>query len=44
MAILDMYDRISSSIDRKEFSIAVFIDLSKAFETLNHQILLDKLE
>jgi len=27
MAILDMYDRINSSIDRNDFSIAVFIDL-----------------
>jgi len=46
MAILDMtlYDRISSSIDGNKFSIAVFIDLSKAFDTLNHQTLLDKLE
>jgi len=44
MAILDRYDRISSSIDRSEFSIAVFIDLFKAFDALNNQILLDKFE
>jgi len=44
MAILDMYSRISSALDRSEFSIGIFIDLSKAFDTLNHSILLHKLE
>jgi len=28
MAILDMYDRITSAVDRNEFSIGLFIDLS----------------
>jgi hypothetical protein len=44
MAILDMYDKISESIDKHEVSIGVFIDLSKAFDTINHKILIDKLE
>ena len=44
MALIDMYDRISSAIDNNEFCIGVFIDLSKAFDTLNHNILLLKLE
>ena len=44
MAILDMYSKISSAIDKDEFSIGIFVDLSKAFDTLNHDILLQKLE
>ena len=44
MALLDIYDKISQSIDKNQYSIGVFIDLSKAFDTINHQILLKKLE
>ena len=43
MAILDLYDKISNSIDNNEFAIAVFIDLAKAFDTLDHGILCNKL-
>ena len=30
-------------MDNNETPISIFIDLSKAFDTLNHKILLDKL-
>ena len=43
LAILDMVDKISNAIDNKDYSIGVFVDLSKAFDTLNHKILLNKL-
>ena len=34
MAVLDLIDNLSNSIDKKEFSVGVFIDLSKAFDTV----------
>ena len=43
MALVDFYDKVSQAVDNKEFSIGIFINLQKAFDTVNHQILLDKL-
>ena len=44
MAIMNFYDRVSNAIDNNEFCLGIFIDLSKAFDTLDHDILLAKLE
>ena len=43
-ALALLYDKIFSAIDSNEVTVGIFIDLSKAFDTLNHQILLDKLQ
>jgi hypothetical protein len=29
-ALIDLYDKISSAIDRREISVGIFLDLSKA--------------
>ena len=44
MALLSLYDRVSHAIDNHEYCIGIFIDLSKAFDTINHNILLHKLD
>ena len=43
-ALLDLVEEITSSIDAEKISIGVFIDLKKAFDTVNHDLLIDKLE
>ena len=43
-ALLQLVDKITGSIDRRKTTIGVFIDLAKAFDTVDHQILLQKLE
>ena len=43
MALVDLVDRISNEIDNGQLSFGIFIDLSKAFDTINHSILINKL-
>ena len=43
-AILSILDEIRQNLDNNTFSCGVFVDLEKAFDTVNHNILLKKLE
>ena len=39
-----MYDKLSDAIDQGKVTLTLFIDLFKVFDTVNHDILLPKLE
>ncbi|XP_069194277.1 uncharacterized protein [Procambarus clarkii] len=40
-AIVSLLDLIHSALDKSEFPIGLFIDLTKAFDTVNHNYLLN---
>ena len=43
-ALMEITEKIKESIDKKKYGCGIFIDLRKAFDTVNHNILLNKLE
>jgi ribonuclease P/MRP protein subunit RPP40 len=40
---MDMYEKMSTSFENNEYSIGIFFDIAKAFDTVNHNILIQKL-
>ncbi|WP_411026876.1 reverse transcriptase domain-containing protein, partial [Salmonella sp. s55044] len=43
LALADVIDKLYNSLDQNKTCIGVFLDLSKAFDTIDHAILLSKL-
>ena len=43
MAVLDFVKSLTYAFDNDKYTLGIFMDLSKAFDTIDHNILLDKL-
>ena len=44
VALIELVQKITASNDSKKVTIGIFIDLKKAFDTIDHSVLLQKLE
>ena len=42
--LVDLIDEITKALDEEKYAVSIFLNLSKAFDTVNHSILLSKLD
>ena len=40
MALIDLEDNLSQSIDKNKYTIGIFVNVSKAFDAVDHKILI----
>lgn len=43
-ALLDLVEHITERTDKNNYPVGVFLDFSKAFDTINHRLLMKKME
>ena len=43
LAVMELIEEITNATDNKKHAIGVFIDLKKAFDTVDHRILIKKI-
>lgn len=44
MAIIELTTKLTDAIDDRKLTAAIFLDLSKAFDTVDNSIIISKLE
>ena len=44
LAITTIYDKFLDNLDKNHYTCAIFLDIKKAFDSLDHKILLKKLD
>ena len=44
MALMDICDKITESVDNYNYCTGIFFDLSKAFDTIDYEIMINKLK
>ncbi len=42
-ALIQLLENITDAIDKGEYTVGIFVDLKKAFDTINHNILIQKI-
>ena len=41
--LVHFFNHVAEAINKKQFTLAIFVDLTKAFDTVNHEVLFKNL-